>query len=317
MVIPKAEVECDKLSDGDVITGNFCRGGDSAGGLSSWSPVNGDFHGIEQFGRIIAGSTEAFFLKNLNALAAESKKIRSDAKQLADFAGALDDFRNECKRFGNDPAYFDHLNVTLGNLRNLLVSCSLSGRSCLLWENDTWENLVEPSLMSKPVTSIKLRAAQNSKILYGMTFSNLCSRPFLGLAKCFERWPLQSGNKSFYGEPWNDFLDRIELLEGVPLQNSGGNTVYDPMIPLPLKNILRAPPNGNLPLWLSITTKGLKPGKYTAALVIKPSYPGFELIHIPLELEVLPIDLGEVHLDSYHYAFFTEWPINTPHFRNI
>ncbi|NMA41947.1 MAG: hypothetical protein GX946_01045 [Oligosphaeraceae bacterium] len=317
IVIPKKEVECDRLEPGDVITGNFIRGGATSGGTTYWSPMTSDFHAVDLYGTMIYGSAKAYFLKGANQLAAKAEHSKGNSKRRKEFEQAFAAFRTDCDRFGDNPLYFENLTQALNNLRDQLLSYTLSGKSALLWQNDTWSNEMSPSMLSRPLTAIKLRAAQNSKVLYGMTFSNLSGRPFLGLAKCFQKWPLQSANKCFYTEPWNDFLDHIQILEGIMLQSSGGNPLYDPMIELPQKNILRAAPHDNIPLWLSISTKGLNAGKYTCILIIKPSYPDFELIQVPVELEVLPIDLSAVETDSYHYSFFTELPINNPTYRNI
>ncbi|MBE6355733.1 MAG: LamG domain-containing protein [Lentisphaerae bacterium] len=317
ITIPKAELGMQNIQDGMIFTGNFCRGGATAGGLTSWSPARGNFHALDNFGTIITGSAQAYFAREAAMLQSDADKISGRADIRAEFDKAMDSFVTANKTRGNDPAYFNSMNFALGNLKQLLVSVRLSGKPYFVWENDVWENRMEPTILSKPVEKISLRAAQNSKVLYGMTFSNLSDKPFLGLLKCLDKWPLQSGAKIFGNEPWNDFLRNITFYEGAMLENSGGQPFYDPMLPLPGKCVLRVPPHTSIPLWMTISTKGLKPGKYEGTIVFKSSYKSMPVETVKLELEVLPIDLGTVKLDSFHYAFFTERAVDTPHFTNI
>ncbi len=317
ITIPKAEVNCDKLERGAIISGNFCRSGVTAGGLTSWVPMANDFHSIDSFGNFVVDSYREGLNYAVQKIRQELNILKGDEQLRKQLEEQISRQEKENALCGDNPARFEKLYAGIENLKISLLSFAQSGKTYLLWQADMWGNRFEPNLCSEPVRKIKFTAAQNSRVLYGMAFSNLTDKPFMGLIKCFDQWPLQSGDKNFWNEPYNDFLRNITFYEGLPLQDAGGKPLYDPMAPLLLKSIIRVPEHGTIPLWMTISTRGMKPGNYHAVLVVKPSYAGFPVETIDLELEVLPIDLGTVKEDNFHYAFFTERYVNNKNYANI
>ncbi|MBE6357278.1 MAG: LamG domain-containing protein [Lentisphaerae bacterium] len=306
ITIPVAEVECEKLPAGSIVTVNFCRSGAAAGGLTSWIPMAGDFHSVDSFGKMIIGSYQEALEKETGAIAAEAARHPGNEtlkKELLDRIAKQHAANRNC---GNDFVRFKQLSVDNENLRKMLLSYVLSGKPVLLWQGNSWGNRFEPDLLSEPVKKIRLTMAQNSRVMTGMVLSNLTGRPYGGMIKCFNSWPLVSGTKTFWKEPYNDFLRGIKFYEGMMIQDVGGNPLYDPMLELPMRSIIRLAPNSSAPLWMTISSKGLTPGIYRAKIVVKPFLTGFSTEVADLEVEVLPIDLGKIKLDSFHYAFFTE-----------
>ncbi|HQN20027.1 MAG TPA: hypothetical protein PKV86_12835, partial [Syntrophobacteraceae bacterium] len=145
----------------------------------------------------------------------------------------------------------------------------------------------------KPLEKIRITMPRNSVTRKGMVFTNMTDTPFLGQIKCFEKWPMQLVAKAFSSEPWNQFLDGIRFAEGLPIMDSAKNIFYDPIAPLPMNTVVRADANGTVPLWLTVSSKGLQPGTYTGQIVIKGAYPGFGTQVIALETKVIAADPEE------------------------
>lgn len=313
--IPRSEANlAGKDVDGRVVSGNFCRGGATCGGLSSWQPGLRDFHDVDNFGRMVLGSSEAYWQRQLAEIQAEFKHCGGKSAQRADFAEKLAGFADKVKKSGANFEHFGELSENCAKLRIELISLAVSGKTILIHRPDVWGNRIAPSVDSKPLKKIKLTAAMNSRVLYGFVISNLTDKPFLGFLKCFESLP-DPGH--FGQENWNDFLRNIKFYEGIPLQITGDVPLYDPLAPLTMKSIFRAPPHTDVPVWMTISTAGLKPGKYTGVIFLKNSYQGFSPESVALELEVLPVDLGKVKIDTFHYAFFTELFVDGKNYTNI
>lgn len=308
VTIPRKEAGCADLPEGTMMSGNFCRGGATSGGLSSWIPMNGNFHAPDAFGKLIVGGRKAYFAKELDAVEKQTSS--------ADIRRKIENLRTRSKGKNFPMGVFD---AVLANIKIDVMSEQLKGKKLLVWQSNNWDNnfsiSAQPPVM---VEKIRVIMAQNSRYMGGFTVSNLSDKNYMGQVKCFNYWPLRNPSKSFSRDDnWTDFQDGIRFYEAVPVETAGGNSMYDPMALLPMNTLLRIPAKGNAPLWFTISSKKLKPGMYKTNIVINPSYAGFKAEVIPLEVEVLPVDFGKVELDSFHYAFFSEYFIDAPYMRRV
>lgn len=67
--------------------------------------------------------------------------------------------------------------------------------------------------------------------------------------------------------------------------------------------LLRVPAKETAAVWLRLSSKGIAPGVYRTKLVIKSATDGIRDEVIPLEVEVLPVDLGKIQIDSALYNY--------------
>ncbi|MBE6356987.1 MAG: hypothetical protein E7058_07750 [Lentisphaerae bacterium] len=308
--IPKAEVKCAGIKPGMSVTGNICRTGATCGGQSSWIPVAGDFHNVDAFGKIIIGSLKDYFLQKAAEVNREIAKY--PAADAAPVVSMLNNFSKNAEQIKDSAADYLKMDQQLKNLQNELLSLSFAGKKLLLWETDPFVNRFEPGPFSKPMKKISLKLGMNDRAFYGFAVSNLTGKPFLGQIKCFKKWPLSGPQKAFGNEPWSRFLGNIEIRQGVMAFDPGGAAFYDAIAPMPLGSLLKLAANETLPIWLTVSTKGLKPGVYRADMVLKSHYPGFSDNVVKLEVEVLPVDLAEMQVDSFHYSWISEWDITNP-----
>lgn len=303
--IPKAEVGCAGLGKGAVITGNFGRGGKTSGGFSGWVPVKNDFHVIDSYGKMILGSKKDYFI-------AETEKLRklTRSKEILKSIAAL---RDEAIKVDSPVDLFDN---AVNNINAAILSERLKGMKTLVWKADVWRNDFNPGLFRKPLKSLRVVMAQNSRYIGGFAVSNLTKQPWMGRIKCLQHWPMRSPGKKFVCDTWSDFQANIKFYEALPTQTIGGNFMYDALYPTPL-SLFRITPGGTVPVFFTVSSKGLKPGIYKTKIVIYPSYMGFSVDTVDLEVEILPVDLAAIKVDSFHYAFFTERAIDEPNYRNM
>ena len=315
MKIPHSELGLDKIASGTLMSANFCRCGPTAGGMSSWSPVNRDFHAIDMFGPVVLGSRKRFFDKVLNGNKKQLAGLKCSPGTRNDIKKKLAGFESLKNTRGNDPRLFKNLMKVTENIRCMFISAGMANAKYIVWRPDVWGNNIKPTLMSSQLDKIKLTAAANSRILYGMVLSNITDKTFLGQMKCLPKWPLQGPGKQFNREPWNNFCNQIKFSEGLAVHSLSGSLLYDPVVPLRMGTLVRTAPKDNSLLWMTISTKNLSPGTHKGVIVFKPAYSMFPVKTIELEVDVLPVDLGKIKLDSFAYFLTTERPLDTKYNR--
>ncbi|MBP5640171.1 MAG: hypothetical protein J6X55_11875, partial [Victivallales bacterium] len=283
----------------------FTRSGPAAGGLQTWGPLATDFHQPDAFPLMIVGSRKAYFEHRLEETRQAYTLLPMNAPELHQKAeDAMAALAKTIASNGDSRDWFLRIDRAFRNLGNLFTSISLEGRSFVLWEpDDPWGNNLTVSMLSKPVQKIAITMPRNSEARRGIVFSNMTDRPFLGQIKCFEKWPMQGGAKAFNNEPWNAFLSGIQFAEGLPIMDNAKNLFYDPLSPLPMNTVVRASANGTVPLWLTVSSKGLEPGTYTGTIVAKGDYPGFGIQLIELEVKVIDVNPDDFACVNMNFTY--------------
>ena len=310
-IIPRKEIGLNGNIDGKISTANFTRSGKSGGGSSTWAPVGNVFNTPSKFRQVVFGSYQAALLKKLAASRAEFNGINGKAEQKKAIAAELDSLEKLIRKNGNKAEFFTGLSKAIDRMAIRYTQLRFSGISNLIWCPDfIWGNDIAVSPISKPLAKISLVLPQNSFTYAGFVFSNLSSKPFLGQLKCFTQ--ARFNRKKVYND-FNDYVrsyikedkspvyGNVKFFEALPIATPG--IIYDPLLPLPLNTLVRAGAGESKPLWMRFSSQGFPAGKYNFVMVLKPSYPGFNRVEIPVELEVKPVDLATVKLDSVHCTY--------------
>ena len=312
-IIPRKEIALDGNIEGKTSTVNITRTGKSGGGSSSWAPLGRAFHTPSKFRPVVFGSYQAALLKKLAASRAEFNGIEGKAEQKKAIATELDSLEKLIREKGNKGEFFDGLSNAVDRMAVRYTQLRFAGCTNLIWKPDfIWGNDIAVSPISKPLEKISLVLPQNSFTYVGFVFSNLSAKPFLGQLKCFtekrfkekkvynnfNRTVHPSVPKLFANNDRSPVYKNVKFFEALPL--AAGGPLYDPLLPLPMNTLVRAGAEESKPLWMRFSSKGFPVGKHHFMMVLKPSYKGFSSIEIPVELEVKPVDLGTVKLDSKH-----------------
>ncbi|MBR7104877.1 MAG: hypothetical protein IKC65_08035 [Lentisphaeria bacterium] len=299
ITVPLQELGIRKLVPGKVLKGNFIRVGKTAGRHSYWAPVGDTYQSPENFAVIICGTRKAYFEQKYALL----KKEFSTLKTTPAFNKETAAVEKMISKEGDDPQKFNALDARLTALDFSVAQLRFDGAKQLIWQTDMWANNINVSRLSRPLKSLKLRMARNSRKTVGFVVSNLENTPFLGQVKVFKHWPFTRPRKQqfSYQREWDGLLANITIHEGIGTKDESGKTLYDVLSPLPLNTLLRIPPKSSAPVWLEISSKGLAPGRYTGFVVLKNcgGQGGFESVQ--LDVEISPADTDEVHLDQMVY----------------
>ena len=309
--IPRAELGLDGDIDGRIATANFTRSGKSGGGSSTWAPVGRAFHTPAKFRQVVFGSCRAALLKQLAASRAEFDRIDGKAELKRSIAAELDALEKAIREKGEKEESFAALSAAIDRMTVRYTQLRFSGVSTLIWKPDfIWGNDIAVSPLAKPLEKISVVLPRNSFTYVGFVFSNLSGKPFLGQLKCFtkERFDAKKVYNDFNSYVGNrvkndrsPIYKNVKFFEALPIVSGG--VIYDPLLPLPMNTLVRAGAGESKQLWMRFSSKDFPVGKHSFVMVLKPSYPGFSPVEIPVELEVKPVDLGTVRLDSVHSTF--------------
>lgn len=308
-IIPRSEVGLAGNIDGKIATANFTRTGKTGGGQSTWAPVGSSFHTPSQFRLIVFGSFKTALLKKLAASRQKFNAINGKADLRKSIAAELDTIAKRINADGNRAEAFVPLSTAIDRMILRYTQLKFSGTPNLIWRsNQEWGNDIQVSSLSRPLEKITLTLPQNSFTYTGFVFSNLTPKPFLGQIKCFSM--IRKEKKTIYNNfnynHWGDrspHYNNIKFFEALPLVSGG--VFHDPLLPLHLNTLIQTAGNGSKQIWMRVSSKGMKPGKYNFLMVLKPSYTGFTPIEIPVELNVSKVDLKGIQLDSFHYTWIT------------
>ena len=301
--VPMAEVFSTPLKPGDRFGMNCTRSGRTAGGASTWAAVGGKFDNIDAFGTVVYGGPEAYFARRFAALAARNAKTFLSPDLAEKAANEVRAVQDTVAQHASDPAAFLGLEEMLENLDKTLLEIAIKGRPFILYRpDDPWGNSLEPSAATRPLTNIFIRAARNAKTVQALAAANLRDVGFMGQLKFFE----DAIPKEFYSRGMvatNGVARRFTIRQGFPVFNRSGRKLFDPMMELPMTTLLRLAPRESAPIFLELDTHGLAAGRYRATLAVKRAVPGYSNEAIPVEVEVVDVDLDEVAADKAGYDY--------------
>ena len=301
--IPFSEVFARELRPGDEFGINFTRCGKTCSGLSTWAAVGGKFSNIDAFGTAIFGGTKAYFERRIADVQKRVESVRGgDARSSEKMTRALADAKRAVEEQGSDPEKFSSLKALLSHLDKTIISASLAGKSMLLFlPNNPWGNKMAPDEKSRPIETIRIRAARNSRAVAVFAAANLTEKPFVGQFKITGEPHTGSGKPSTtnYQLPTANCL----ISQGFAIADRVGRPLYDPVMPLPMNGLLRLAPGETVPIYLELDTHGLAAGSYKGTLSLKKAMPGFSDEASKLEVEVVDVDLDEVAVDRAGYDY--------------
>ncbi len=300
--IPCAEIGLDKIADGDTAGVNFTRCGNSAGGKSTWANVGDDFHNLKGMGTLVYGSYQNYFNRKLAADREKFKHISGDPALKGELNRQFASLESDIAKNAGNTKYFEPLEKRFYNLQSTMTRYALSGKKLLLFQPGVWSNSLEPDLLTVPLKKLKITAFPNSRAIVGIVAANLTSIPYLGQIKAVSKPELPSFSTDSGRPAW---LDSIELRRGIPLRDTSGIRLFDPIVELPLGTLFEVPAFDVTPLWVSVNTSKLQPGTYRAFLSAKSSLAEFPNESVELEVEVKDLDLYPERFDSCHYNYIT------------
>ena len=315
--IPREEIALKSVEPGKIASLNFTRSGPTGGGQSSWSPVGQNFHTIEHFNSIVFGSLKEALRKELGAKRSEFEKIGNiETTRKKEAAAEIERLAVMIEKNGDDAKSFNGLRRAIDGLQLRFTALHFANTPALLWTpQDPWRNDIQVSMLSQKTEKITVTLPQDSYTYRSMVFSNLTEKPFLGQIKCFP--PIRKERKQIYNHfnssIWEVSGDRmlpvyrnVKFFEAQPIETVSGGLVYDPLIPLPMNTLVRAAAKESKQLWIRISSKGMQPGIHRYAMVLKPAYTGFMPQEIELEINIRPVNLEGIHLDSGHYTYLRQ-----------
>ena len=314
--IPVGEVFKTPLKPGDVFGINFTRCGKTCSGMSTWAAVGGKFSNIDAFGKAIFGGTKAYFARRLavtrekggrlsSAAASAREDTRPPALQHRKIVDKIRELTVVVEERGGDPAQFAAIEKMFADVDKAIISASLAGKSILMFcPEKPWGNRIAPDEKTRPLETIRMRAARNSRAVAAFAAANLTDKPFVGQFKIEAatggpRSGAATDGTTNYQLPTTNCI----LSQGFVLANRVGRALYDPILPLPMNGLLRLASKETAPIYLELDTPGLAAGTYRATLSLKKATPGFTDETIALEVEVADANLDEVAVDRAGYDY--------------
>lgn len=312
--IPREEIALKNVEPGRTATLNFTRSGPTGGGQSSWSPVGRNFHTIDRFNSIVFGSLKDALRKELGVKRSEFEKIGNiETARKKEVAAEIEKLAVMIEKNGDDAKSFNGLRRAVDGLQLRFTALHFANTPALLWTpQNPWGNNIQVSMFSQKTEKITVTLPQDSYTYRSMVFSNLTEKPFLGQIKCFP--PIRKERKQIYNHfnssIWEVSGDRmlpvyrnVKFFEAQPIETVSGGLVYDPLIPLPMNTLVRAAAKESRQLWIRISSRDMQPGIHRYVMVLKPACTGFTPQEIELEINVRPVNLAGIRLDSGHYTY--------------
>lgn len=295
MSIPRSCIGLESFNSRQIFRTNFTRSGTSAGGKSSWSDVGQNYHNLNAYGIVLGGTYADYFKIKLDELMSKTDKNKLSDELKRKLAIITEAISREIK----DAGAFASMEKQIKNFENDLIIYAMSGKKLIISQPDIWKDDMTPNLLTRPVEKFKVRMAQNTVTFLGFAVSNMTEKRFLSRLKCMDTYPVSN----FDAYPKKPFILDAGFREAVPHDDLTGKSLYDALVELPMGQLLRVPAKETAAVWLRLSSKGIAPGVYRTKLVIKSATDGIRDEVIPLEVEVLPVDLGKIQIDSALYNY--------------
>lgn len=273
---------------GDLWRGNFCRTGDTCGGLSTWSPVGTFFFAPDGFGKLICESRSVYFKRELESL----KKIVGENN-----AGIFAETEKELAKNGDKATGWDAACNAMNAANNLAAQQLSDGKNLLVWHGDVWSDFTPDMRMpfgQMEVEALQIATPRNSRGETSFFARNLSNRT-------------QLLSLNFTAQD-KDFESALRFREIGYIELSGKRMIPDPVFDLPNGNVLRIAPGQTVAVWVDVDTKALNAGKYSGTIQIVPGYSVGEKKSIKLDLVVGNVDIAKVPLKVWTYPL--RWPKN-------
>ena len=292
-------------ASGEAFGLNVRRFGRTCGGYSAWAFNGGAFNmGRFNFGTAISGSARPYFERRLGELKAKALGRLTDAAARAEAERVTASVGDAIVRYGDDAGNFASLERLLGELERAYLQIALGGVPLLLFHDaSVWGDRHEPIVDSKPLEKLVIRVGRNTRAVRAFALANLGADDFVGEIKFFDRYDgfMRSGR------PWQPLpnkllLKHFTIRRGLPVSAADGHATYDPLVDLPLGQVLTVGAGKTAPLFAELDTHGARPGVYKMQLVVKPDTKGFCSLMVPVEVTVTDDDIESVGQPYYAYT---------------
>ncbi len=312
ITIPRKELGIDNIKSGQQGKINFTRTGKTGGGMSTWSPIGNNFHDIDKFNTAVFGSLKDALAADLAQSRGDFDKINTKTDECTKVAAELDNLAALINEKGDQPAMFSSLQQLIAAMQLKYTALRFASTPALIWTPALpWGNNIQVSSLSPKTEKISITLPQNSYTYASVVFSNLSDKYFLGQLKAFTQ--LRKEKNLIY----NNFNSRvtidsannlvtpysnITLFETIPVPSTSGSAIYDAISPLPMNSVVQAAPGETKQLWIRFDSGNIAAGLHKFVLFLKPSVADFPVQEIALEVDIRPVDLGNIKLDSSHYT---------------
>ena len=297
VLLPLASLCGEAPTDGTVWTGNFARGGNTCGGLSTWAPVGTIFQSPDRFGKFVFGSRKSYFESQLKTLEAEMSKLQDELPP--SISESRKHLAESLEENGEASVCWTPLHNQFRSLENQLVQAINKGKTHLVWQADPWSNFgpdLKIPFETRELETLNLETAKGARAIASFFVTNLTDRALMT-------------NLMFLTDPKkkNDpktqaFAAKVRFRELAYIEMNGGKMMPDPIFELPVGAMLRVAPNTTSIVWLDVDTSGLEPGNYTGTIRLFPSFSGFEQKELRLNLRVSPVDVSKVFVRNWTWG---------------
>lgn len=293
---------------GDSVLMNIARQRMPKPNLSTWSPLDGNFHDTANFGRLIIGPPSEFARKEADRLRREAADIRDEEKKqsILNEIGSLEKTEDPQAVIHKAVACAEKIRTVKIGSRKFIVSSLPPFHS---------PNLpMIPASITSPTDKITLRAAINDFKNLPLAVTNLTGKleeyhvvMFQGGSYNLEKSRLVADDGTVFP------AEKIRIMRGVRVKDrDSGKTVqcFDPLAPLDDSATVAAAPNDSALVWVQFDCRDVKPGKYKgvfrtiplsepSSMKLAPGEPGAvngwiykgEMHDIPVELEIMPFEI--------------------------
>lgn len=300
----------ERPADGTMIGFNICRQRTPVKELSSWSWCAGNFHNRQNFGALFIGGASAW----LNAAIGDISSGLNDVKD-SDVKKSMETELAALKKTnvaGMSSDAMEKAYTQIEKMRKELKFLKMGGRKFVLSAisptTDTSIPLL-PEEIARPQEKISIRAAVNEFKPLTLTLTNLTGLTDEYRVVIYSKLKDLIEQPGLSGENGKDFpSSKLTMYRGVRVKDSDNvkhGQRFDPLAPMDSSYTVAVPPKESGLIWATFDCRGVKPGKYTGFIRIIPLNEPAKFVNekaeryqgpmqdIPLELEVLPIELSE------------------------
>ncbi len=278
--------------------------------LSTWSWCDGNFHNRKNFGKLVIGAFNAWSDAALKGLAAELAALpESDGRKSA--MSELDSLQ-KLNKPGLPPAAMESLYYRAEKLKKQIKYLKAGDRKFVLSAISPVTDPTIPLLpeeIASPQEKISARSAVNEFKPLPLAVTNLTNLPEEYRVIIYKKLDDGIEQPGLNGPAGSDFpVEKISMLRGVRVKDSDSakhGQRFDPLVPMDASYTVLVPSKESGLVWAMFDCRGVKPGKYTGFIRVIPlnepaqyvlkqgwRYEG-PMLDMPLELEVLPIELPE------------------------
>jgi hypothetical protein len=302
LTIPRDEVFPKMLTDGDSFGINFVRSGPTAGGRSTWIKSCAGSTDIEALGTVIWGGGEGYFLKRTDAVRTNLPEKFTDSVKRSQAEKELEAFLVTAPRRVTDAKSLEAVEKAFENLETRFIDIALEGLALVAYEpKDIADDALAPDSSTKPLKSIRIVAPKGTRQVASFAVANRLDKWFLGQVKLFDGTEV---SKRFSRAATNVIARQVSVSRCFPTYTRTGRADWDVVEPLPMGTVLRLAPHEHTPIFLEFDTRGdVAAGIYPCMLAVKKAVEGYETLKIPVEIEIVDIDLSETPRDKACYTY--------------